>query len=723
MKWHAKWIRPERDFGDVCPEYRKHFTVNNILRKALLHMTAQGTYVTQINGVRVSEYVLAPGWTSYNERLQYQTYDVTLILQKENDISITVGKGWYRSPISQDENYWMRPLIEGPAGVIAQLECIYEDGSVECMVTDHTWSVAESQVRFSEIYDGETLDATFIPDDMTPAVAFQGPSDTLISQEGEEIKEAEYITPMRLFTTPKGETVVDFGQNVTGYVQITVEAKAGEEIVLSHGEVLDKDGNFYNENYRSAKAQYCCICADGERCYKPLLTFYGFRYIRLDAFPSGAAAATAENFAAIAVHSVLKQTITFNCSHPKLNHLYNNILWGQRDNFLDVPTDCPQRNERLGWTGDAQVFVKTACYNYDVQRFFRKWLRDVQVAQLDNGEMPSIVPATFFGMTSAAWGDAATICPWTVFEMYGDKELLAEHFEMMRKWVDYITGSTKDACLWTGGDHYGDWLGLDAPSGSYKGSSRDDLIATAFYAYSTSLVVKAGKILDENVERYEKLYTDIVRAFRKKWHTYETQTECALAIHFRLAEDLQVTADRLVELIHVCGGHLETGFVGTPYLLHALSDFGHADVAYSLLLREEYPSWLYPVNHGATTMWEHWDSVMENGDFWSTDMNSFNHYAYGAVADWIYGKAAGIQPVEESPGFEKVRIAPQPDARLDWLQVTFDSRHGKIVSGWRKFEGVWRFEIETPVEAVIVIDGKTRTVSAGNYIFFAPIKN
>ena len=715
MNWKAKWIKSAVEMGEVCPRFGLDFRLSrHDVSEATLYVTAHGSFFAHLNGVRLGDEVMNPGWTSYRYRLQYMSYDVTCFLKEENTISAVVGNGWYRSHLTHTAGNWHDQNMKTPAALLAQLEIVYENGDKEIIFTDEHWSVSESEVRSSTLYDGEELDATFCAKEVYNAVTFEEDMSVLIPQEGEPIRETAYIVPRAVFTTPNGETVVDFGQNVTGYVQITVDACAGEKILLSHGEVLDKDGNFYNANYRAAKAVYRCTCAQGEHVYKPLLTFYGFRYVRLDVFPG---TPSVENFMAIAVHSDMKKTITFDCSSQKLNHLFQNILWGQRDNFLDVPTDCPQRDERLGWTGDAQVFVQTACYNYDAERFFTKWLRDMRVDQLEDGRMPHIIPALFNGNTaSAAWGDAATICPWTVYMMYGNPILLREQFGMMKKWVDFITNDTKDAYLWTGGSHYGDWLGLDAPSGSYKGSSREDLIASAYYAYSTSLVIKAGEALGEDVTSYVALYKNIVKTFRDKFDTYQTQTECALAVHFRLASDLQATADQLAEMVSSCG-HLQTGFVGTPYLLHALSDFGHWDLAYTLLLREEYPSWLYAVNHGATTMWEHWDGVMEDGSFWSTDMNSFNHYAYGAVADWIYGKAAGITPT--SPGFARVRIAPKPDARLDWMRVGFDSRYGKIVSAWRKFEGGWRFEIETPVEAEILIDGKMKTVAAGSYVFFA----
>jgi len=721
MEWNAKWIKPETDFGEVVPLFFKNFQVKAGVKTATLTVTAQGVYEAMINDARVSSYVLAPGWTTYNHRLQYQTYDVTDMLAEDNNIEILVGMGWYRSRrIGWQVSDVQTNLCKNCAGLLAQLTILYEDGTTEVIGSDESWFVKESPVRFSDIYDGEIYDATFTATEAAPATVYEGPWDTLIPQEGEEIREQEHLTVADIFTTPAGETVIDFGQEVTGYVEIALEANAGDIVDLFFGEVMDKNGNFYTENYRSAKCQYRYICKDGAQSYKTHLTFYGFRYVRVNEFPGGTANVKPENFTAIVVHSEFHRIGTINTSSPLLNRLFENIIWGQKSNFLDIPTDCPQRDERLGWTGDAQVFVRTACFNYDVEKFFMKWLADMAADQHEDGYVGHVIPDIIQDPNaSAAWGDAATICPWEVYMAYGNPAILERQFMCMKGWVDYITSTTKDVNLWTGGAHYGDWLGLDAPSGSYKGSSREDFIASAYYAHSTSLVVKAGKVLGKDMSFYEALYENIVDTFRKTYTEYKTQTECVLAVHFHLALDCQAASDQLADMVRSCGVKLQTGFVGTPYLLHALSDYGHADLAYSLLLREQYPSWLYPVTKGATTIWEHWDGIMENGDFWSADMNSYNHYAYGAVADWMYGVAAGIKPIEEAPGYAKVAIAPIPDARLGWFSATLDTRHGKIVSKWTKETNRFRYDITTPVEAVVTIAGKTQTVPAGSYVFYS----
>ena len=485
---------------------------------------------------------------------------------------------------------------------------------------------------------------------------------------------------------------------------------------ILHGEVLDKDGNFYNENYRSAKAEICYTCGEGLQTWHPRLTFFGFRYLKLAEFPGEA---RPEQFTAIVVYSNIRQTGWVRCGHAGVNQLISNVFWGQKGNFLDVPTDCPQRDERLGWTGDAQVFSKAACLNYDVERFFAKWLKDLAADQREDGGVGNVIPDYLpEGQSSAAWGDAATIIPWVVYQTYGSLDVLKTQFDSMKRWVDYITGATTTPYLWTGGEHFADWLGLDAPVGSYRGSTREDFIASAFYAYSTGIVVKTGRALGEDVSVYERLQERIKAAFRTAFPDYRTQTEHILAIRFGLAEDLRATADALAEMIDADGRQLRTGFVGTPYILHVLSEHGHADLAWDLLLRESYPSWLYPVTKGATTIWEHWDGIMENGDFWSADMNSFNHYAYGSVIDWIYEVAAGIRHGEAHPGFSKVEIAPIPDSRLGWLEASVDTRHGVISSRWTCHpEGV-RYEIVTPVPATIVIDGKAKEVGPGAYTFW-----
>lgn len=716
----AQWISTDCHTGDIVPEYRKSWDCSSEIKSAELVITALGVYEAELNGRRVGKFVLAPGWTSYDKRLQVQRYDVTTLLGEHNTLIVRVGKGWYASPMpGWIESKEKRARAGRQTGLIAEMHIRYADGGSAVLATGPDWKWSESRIRFSEIYDGESCDAGFVPSSEFPCVTLDAPMDILIPQEGEEVREMERVAAKSVFRSPSGELLVDFGQEITGYVEFSVEGKAGDRVRILHGEVLDRNGNFYNANYRSARAEINYICRDGVQCWHPHLTFFGFRYLKLAEFPGEP---KPEQFTAIAVYSNIRRTGRIRCGHEGLDRLISNIFWGQKGNFLDVPTDCPQRDERLGWVGDAQVFVKAASLNYDVERFFGKWLHDLASDQREDGSVGSVIPDILpEDKPSAAWGDAAVICPWQIYQTYGSDSVLRQQLESMKDWVDFITGSTHDPYLWTGGTHFGDWLGLDAPSGSYKGSSREDFIASAFYAWSTSLVVKAGKVLGEDVSEYETLYGNIVSAFRRAFPDYRTQTEHVLAIHFELSPDPQSTADALAEMIRNNGVKMQTGFVGTPYLLHVLSDYGYGDLAWSLLLREKYPSWLYSVNKGATTIWEHWDGIMEDGTFWSTDMNSFNHYAYGSVIDWLYEKAAGIRHEEDCPGFERAIIAPVPERRLGWLEASVDTRHGLIRSKWSYEGGSIRFEIETAVPASIRIGGISREVAPGTYTFWEQI--
>lgn len=717
MKMTAKWISAEKE-SDVCPVFRKTWTSEKPVKAAKLYITSVGVYEAVLNGERVGEFVLAPGWTSYRKRLQVQCYDVTGQLRDTNELCVTVGKGWAISPMpgfaDTPEKDRRR---EQKRSILAELILDYRDGTQETIRTDSSWEWAESDIRFSEIYDGETKDASYIPANWRPVREVSLPTGNLIPQEGEEIREMERVQAKRIFTSPAGETLVDFGQEITGYVEFTVNAHRGDRVRILHGEILDKNGNFYNENYRSAKAEINYICTDGIQTWHPQLAFFGFRYIKLAEFPGTVDVA---QFTAIAVYSNIRRTGYVESSDSALNQLISNVFWGQKGNFLDVPTDCPQRDERLGWTGDAQVFVKTASYNYDVERFFAKWLHDLAADQRQDGGVGQVIPDYLDGFPpSAAWGDAATICPWQIYLTYGNRKVLREQFASMKLWVDYITNTTTTKYLWTGGTHFGDWLGLDAPSGSYKGSTREDFIASAFYARSVSLVIKAGKVLGKPVARYETLYRHILAAFRKTYPEYRTQTEYVLAAWFGLSEDPQKTADALAEIIRQNGMAMQTGFVGTPYILHVLSRYGHTELAWSLLLRKEYPSWLYSVGKGATTIWEHWDGIMPDGSFWSEDMNSFNHYAYGAVMDWIYEEAAGIKPVEAAPGFAEICIEPKPDRRLHWLEASIDTRHGLVRSRWTWIGENVKYEITVPSSATVCIGGTEHCVRPGSYTFWS----
>jgi alpha-L-rhamnosidase len=700
--------------------FRRTFSCGKPIRTAILEVTCDGVYEAQMNGRRIGNFILAPGWTEYRKRLQVQAYDVKDLLKEENTLEITVANGWYRrtnAPWTGTKN----PDEFLPAMLIAALHLTMEDGAEETILTDGGWEVSESTVTLSGIFIGEDADMTRKPA-FVPAVVRDYPKDMLIPQEGPEVHEQETVWPRASFRTPRGEWVIDFGQNLTGYMAFELDARAGERLSISTAEVLDKDGNFYTANYRSARSQLHYVCREGHQSYKPRFTFFGFRYLRIDEAPEGF---TAEQIRAVVLHSEMRRTGWLESSDPMLNQLFSNIIWSQKGNYLDIPTDCPQRDERYGWTGDGQIFCRAGTLQYDVRQFFRKWLADVRAAQHENGWVPEVVPSlTAYKPGGGAWSDAVTIIPWQLYETYGDISFLADMYDAMEKWIAYIptVSTTKD--LWTGCWTYGDWLALDWPEGyvpatielSKRGYSSDDLVCSAFYANSVNIVIRAGRLLGKDVSEYEALYSRIVSAYKERFGgCLNTQTEKVLTLHFNLTDEPQALADALAEQIRNCGMKLQTGLVGTPYLLHELSRYGHTDIAWSLLLRREYPGWLYPVSRGATTMWEHWDGIKPDGTFWDDDMNSYNHYAYGSVADWVFGVAGGIQPAEA--GYARARIAPHPDPRLNSLCAVLDTVHGRIRSFWKYTDQGIRYEIDTPVRTEVVLNGKTRTVEKGRYLF------
>ncbi len=711
---NAKWIRSPQP-AEGCPSFEKAFALAKPIRSATLAITARGVYEANLNGKRIGDFVLAPGWTNYEKRLQVQTYDVTKLLKEQNTLSIQLAKGWYGLYGSWFTPSYQRVFENREQAVLCELTLTYTDGTQEIMGSDESFAALTQGYRFCDIYDGMIFDATAPRAPLGQAILAQNQDKSmLIPQQGETIGMRERLKPLGVITTPKGETVLDFGQNMTGTIAIDLTAKAGEVLSLSFAEILDADGNFYNLNYRAAKCQYEYTCKEGHQTFMPTLTFYGFRYVRIDATPQNI---TPDCFTAVVIHSNLRQTGRIITTHPKLQQLFQNVLWGQKSNYLDIPTDCPQRDERLGWTGDAQVFIKAAAYNYDVYRFFEKWLADLQSEQMANGAIPPVIPTVMDCLISAAWADAVTICPWQLYQTYGKTEILDQTFDAMKRWVDYITNTTTTKGLWTGGEHYGDWLELTAPFGVCKGQTRDDLIATAFYARSTEIIGMVGDVLGQDVAEYKALYETIKQTFIQTFEgTYATQTEMVLALQFNLTPNPEKVATALAQRIHADGDKIQTGFLGTPYILHVLTQYGHTDLAYTLLLREEYPSWLYPVTMGATTIWEHWDGITPEGKLWPETMNSYNHYAYGAVADWLYEVAAGITPAKA--GFGKIHFAPHPTARIDSLGAEFETPHGLARSFWRhNNEGKVIYEITTPVPATAEIDGKVYDLQPGSYRF------
>ncbi|WP_270168189.1 alpha-L-rhamnosidase [Paenibacillus sp. SYP-B4298] len=719
--WQAQWITPDRDeiAADAQPSYllRRSFELRPGVVAARVFATAAGVYELYVNGAKVSGDLLAPGWTSYSTRIQYQTYDVTALLQAGgNGIGIMLGDGWYRGGLGFDERNYMYGDCRA---ALAELHVRYEDGTEEIIATGADWKAALAPVQYSNIYHGETYDARLeqpgwssepFDDAGWKAVErVELPYDQLVAQENWPVTVTEVLRPVAAWVTPAGDHVLDMGQNMVGRMRLTVEAPAGTRIVLRHAEVLDKDGNIYFGNLRPARQTVEYIASGtGVESYAPHFTFMGFRYVKVEGFPLREGVLPIEAFQGEVMHSDMASTGEFECSDERVNQLQRNIRWGQRGNFVDVPTDCPQRDERLGWTGDAQVFISTALFNYQGGPFFTKWLRDLKAEQLADGGVPFVIPDIVGGASSAAWGDAAVICPWTVYQYYGDLRLLGEQYESMKRWVEYIRAQGEREDMWDTGFHFGDWLALDAKENSYVGATPTSLIATAYYAHSTRLVRDAAQALghDADAQRYSELHRRIVQAFRDEFITANgrvaspTQTAHILALMFELVdgEAKRRVADDLNHLIIENDYHLTTGFVGTPYLCFALSNNGYHDTAVRLLLQESYPGWLYSVSKGATTIWEHWDSIKPDGSFWSDDMNSFNHYAYGAIGDWMYRKIAGLDMDSSEPGYKRIRIEPlYGSTLLTYARAAHQSMYGRIESGWRR-DGV-RIELSVTIPA------------------------
>ncbi len=720
----AKWIKSPVPCDKGCEEFYRKIEIKKDIERATLTASAAGMYIPYLNGERIGDALFAPGWTQYTARVQYQTYEINGLKAGENELCILCGEGWAIGEIAFS---LMNHNMSDHKSIIYSLDVTYTDGTKESFVSDENTTVRSSYIVHSQIYDGDIIDATRKKEEFGHAVVDPEEKPTLVPQQCEAVREQERIRPAKYFVAPNGERIIDFGQNLAGYVEIRMSAPRGARLTISHAEILDRDGNFYTKNLRTAKEQCSYTFAgSGEECFHPLFSWQGFRYIRIDEYPFDEVDPDA--FTAVAVHTDMKRTGYFECGNKKINQLYHNIIWGQKSNYIDIPTDCPQRDERLAWTGDAQVFVRTAAINYDVERFFIKWLADLAIVQDDHdGGVVGFAPLPKIAWKSmrcsAAWGDAAVICPWEVYLAYGNTEILERQYESMHKWIEFIHRAGDEEFLWLGGGHYGDWLAMDG--GSEEGLTPKDFIASCYYAHSTSLFVKAGEALDKDMSEYRELHKNIVNALHDRFFenglpVCRTQTAYALAIHFGLCTDEKKTADGLAELIRENGGKLNTGFVGTPCLLHALTKGGYSDLAYNLWLEEGFPSWLYSVNLGATTMWEHWDGMRADGTMWSDAMNSFNHYAYGAVYDWIFGVCAGIKCLEDGAGYKHVSVRPYTDERLGHLRASIETRHGKLESAWYYKNDMICFEIDIPDGTTAEIElpnGFTETVGKGKYLY------
>ena len=723
----ASWIAAAHGGGKrssaPAPHLRKIFTLPATVKSARLSVTALGLYECELNGRRIGDAVFTPGWTDYRYRVYVQTYDVVaLLVPGENALGAILGEGWYAGQLGwfQRQIYGDRPRL------LAQLDITLTDGRTLHVATDPSWKVSQGPVLENDILQGETYDARQelgawsspgYNDSAWHAVTPMPAPDGLVITEspGPVVKRHEEFSATALPDRPDCGRLFDFGQNLAGRIRLTVTAAAGTTLKIRHAEVLNPDGTPYYDNLRDAASTDYYTCKGGAaETWEPRFTFHGFRYAEI----SGLQTADTLVLTAIAIYSDMPATGRFACSNPLLNQLQSNIVWGQKGNFLDVPTDCPQRNERLGWTGDAQVFVRTACFNLDVRGFFHKWMQDVRDSQLPSGGIPPFAPDATLGTSMSpnvtdggpAWADATIICPWTIYLCYADTQILSDHYASMKTWLAY---QKKEWCLgqirahpdldrWPG---FGDWLGLDGHD-NWKGSTPSDLIGTAFLAYDLELMIRISTVLGhtDDTKEFAAWRAEVVTAFQHRFITPDgliasgTQTSLVLTLHFDLVPEHQraTVALALVRSLKERQFHLATGFVGTPYLLDVLERHGHLDTAYKLLEQETYPSWLFPVKNGATTIWERWDGWSPAKGFQSKGMNSFNHYAYGAVGAWMYRRVAGLDLDADEPGYRHIVFSPLPGGSLTWAEASQQTPHGETSIRWDLAEKSLRIRLLVP---------------------------
>lgn len=726
--WQAAWIGPgyvEDSVQRPSPLMRKEFAISKPLASATAYVTAHGLYEAQLNGQRVGDAYLTPGWTSYHKRLAYQAYDVTKLLKTgPNAVGATLASGWYRGFVGFDN---VHNVYGRDVALLLQLHLVYQDGSSEDIGTDGTWQTsADGPIRRAELQRGETYDARMEKTGWTqPGYAARGwapakvqpyTKDPLFASFNEPIRAHETFKVIKVTTSPKGETILDFGQNLVGWVRVKARGKAGDKVTLSHAEVLDKHGNFYLANLRAATAEdtYYLRGTGQDEAFEPHFTTHGFRYLRVDAYPGKVNPA---DFTAVALYSDMPATGSFSCSNPMINQLQSNIQWGQKGNFLDVPTDCPQRDERLGWTGDAEVFSRTAAFNRNTNSFFAKWLADLAADQGPDGAVPFVVPGMPFTrgknlIGAAGWSDAATVIPWDLYTVFGDRRTLAVQYPSMQRWVQYIQDkSRKD--LWDTGFQFGDWLAYDVDDDNAGRSAVTShaLVAQCFWAHSTQILLDAATVLGKTADAtaYAAQLARIKAAFQREYVTpngalmSNTQTAYVLALQFdMLPEALRAqAAERLARNVADYDNHLTTGFLGTPYLCQVLSRSGHADVAYKLLLQKTYPSWLYPITMGATTMWERWDSMRPDSTFAPPSMTSFNHYAYGAIGDWLYTTVAGLNAA--APGYHQLTVRPQPGGGFTQATATLETGYGPTRSHWQVVGDQLTLDVTVPPNATATV--------------------
>jgi alpha-L-rhamnosidase len=712
---------------------RREFTVAKPVRSARVYSTALGSYQLYVNGQRVGSDILAPGWTDYRKRIAYQVYDVTAQLrQGGNAIGAILGDGWYASGLTWNQSrYNFGPP---PVRMLVQLEIQYADGSRDLVVSDESWKAAQSPILSSEIYNGETFDArrdepgwdqpSFSESDSdldwSPALPAPVPAAPVVAQDYQPIQVEKTLQPKTVNSPLPGVYIFDLGQNMVGWERLRVSGPAGSKIQLRFGEVLKPNGELYTENLRSADATDTYILRGGAaEVFEPHFTFHGFRYIEVTGYPGTPPSDAVEG---VVFHTAAPFTMQFHSGSAMLNQLWSNILWGQRGNFLSVPTDCPQRDERLGWMGDAEVFWRTASYNANLAAFSRKFTADIRDAQVASGGFTDVSPLVGDVSNSVAgWADAGVIIPWTAYLQYGNTSILEENWAAMEKWMEHLESSNPNH-LWLKerGNDYGDWVAIGSETSK-------DLIATAYWAYDATLMARIARVLDrrQDEKKYANLFDQIRSAFVERFVKPDgtvgsgSQTSDVLALHMNLLPEGQRAgvAEKLVEDIKAHDWHLTTGFLGTPYLLLELTKAGHSDVAYRLLLQTTYPSWGYMIAHGATTMWERWNGDQMMGD---PSMNSYNHYAYGAVAEWLYRYVAGIDEDSEDPGFHRIFLHPQFDASLGEAAATYDSPYGAITSAWKMTGNATSWKIVVPANTTAKIyfpgDATTKILADGKDI-------
>lgn len=719
--WAGQWIGCD-DAEPRHPIFSRQIAPRKAVASARLYICGLGLYEARWNGEKIGCEYLTPYCTNYDAWVQYQTFDVTHQLRGAGTLSVELGNGWYMGRFGFDAS--RPPYYEGSWKLMADLVLTYSDGTEEVVGTDERWQVTRSSIFFSSIYDGEQRDDTLPPLPAVPARRMDAPRGKLCERLSTPVSVQE-MRRCRLVRTPAGETVLDTEQNMTGSFRLRVHEPKNARIHLQFGEIL-QDGNFYRDNLRTARAEYCYISDGEEHILEPKFTFYGYRYVKVE----GISSLNPDDFTALVLHSQLPRTGWLSTGNPLVNQLIRNAEWGQLGNFLDVPTDCPQRDERMGGTGDAQVFAPTACYQRDCAAFYAKYLHDMDTEQqMNDGEVPQVVPSFGFKLSSAAWGDAACVIPWTVYEYTGDAAILEKQFGSMCAWVDFMAQLEKQSQGWRSHFHFGDWLALDCPraANGLVGATDRAYIALTYFRFSAELTAKAARVLGNNdaAAHYQQLADELLHTIRQEYFTptgrcaVPTQTGYLLALRHGLTTDMARTQRDLADKLTSNQDLLETGFVGTPLLCEELTRAGHADKAFKLLLHEEYPGWLYAVKMGATTIWERWNSVLPDGSISDTGMNSLNHYAYGAIVHWLYQDVAGIAPL--TPGFTRARLQPHAHPDLGSAEMVFDSAAGKWELRWELLpDGTFCYACVVPfgcTAELLLPDGTQRTLTPGQYSF------